>query len=319
MKIFITGGCGFIGSHIAEFHLNKGDEVFVVDNLTTGSLKNIESFKNNSKFKCEIEDILTWKDLKKTVEWADRIYHFAAVVGVFKVLADRINVIRNNVLATEHLFRTIANSQARPLVIFAASSSAYGNNPKPMLNENDDLIVKPPFHPLATYAITKIAGESIALAYHESAKIPVILTRLFNTIGPRQTGYYGMVVPRFVHQALHNEPLTVFGDGTQTRSFCDVRDSVVAFDLLAKNPACIGQVINVGNDHDIHINDLAKLIDKCTGKKNRVQHIPYAEAYGLEYTDIAQRRPDISKMLKLIPFKHQWTLEQTIQDLVDNS
>src|SRR3989339_934404 len=152
MKILITGGCGFIGSHIAEFHLNKGDEVQVIDNLSTGNLKNIETFKNHPKFKCDIDDLLIWKDLKKAIEWADRVYHFAAIVGVFKVLSDRIDVIRNNVIVCDHLFQVIANSTARPLVIFAASSSAYGDNSKSMLNEHDDLIVKPPVHPLATYA-----------------------------------------------------------------------------------------------------------------------------------------------------------------------
>ncbi len=316
MRIFITGGCGFIGSHLVEYHLNKGDEVYTVDNLSTGTLQNIESFKDNPLFHFDEADLLSWPDLENTINSADRIYHFAAVVGIFKVISDPLSVINTNIAATERLFRTIAKSRAKPIVIHASSSSVYGNSPKSPLNENDELIVKPPNHPLATYAISKIADESIALASFRAAKVPVIMARLFNTIGPRQTGRYGMVVPRFVQQACQHEAFTIFGKGTQTRSFCDVRDVVVALDLLAQEPASVGQAINVGNNKEISINELAEIVCKCAGYSNPSHYMTYQEAYGTEFTDIAQRRPDLDKLFKLTSFKHQWTLENTIKDLI---
>jgi UDP-glucose 4-epimerase len=318
MRVLITGGCGFIGSHLIEYHLGKGDEVHTVDNLSTGTLHNIEPFRNNAAFRFDHADLLTWPDLDSAVKSVDRIYHFAAVVGIFKVISDPVNVITSNIIACRRLLQAIADNHSSPTVILASSSSAYGDSPKNPLNENDNLIVKPPTHPLATYAISKIADEAIGLAYYRTAKIPVIMPRLFNTIGPRQTGRYGMVVPRFVQQALNNEPFTIFGDGTQTRSFCDVRDVVSALDKLADKPEAIGEIINVGNNHEISINDLAKLVCKCLGKQNQSQYIPYKEAYGMEFTDITQRRPDLSKLNNLIKFKHEWTLEQTINCLILN-
>lgn len=318
MRVLITGGCGFIGSHLVEHHLKKGDQVHVVDNLSTGSLKNIDSFKNNSDFRFDEADLLTWKDLDKAIASSDRIYHFAAIVGIFKVLSNPKDVISNNIIATKRLFQTIADSNAKPTTVLTSSSSVYGNSPKNPLSESDNLIVKPPSHPLATYAISKITKESIALAYSTTARIPTIIARPFNTIGPRQTGKYGMVVPRFVMQACRHEPLTIFGDGNQTRSFCDVRDVVVALDSLANTPEAIGKTINVGNDIEITINDLASLVSKCAGQPTKAKYIPYEEAYGKGYTDIIQRRPDLSILFKLIKFKHKWTLTDTIQHLISN-
>ena len=318
MRILITGGCGFIGSHLVEYHLAKGDEVHAVDNLSTGTLQNIAPFKNSAAFRFDQADILTWPDLDKAIKSADRIYHCAAVVGIFRVISDPINVISSNIIACRRLFQTIADSTSRPIVIIASSSSVYGDSPENPLNESDNLIVKPPTHPLATYAISKISDEAIALAYYRSANIPTIMPRLFNTIGPRQTGRYGMVVPRFVSQACHKEPFTVFGDGTQTRSFCDVRDVVTALDLLAQQPEAIGKIVNVGNDREISINDLANLVCECTGYPNESRYIPYEEAYGMEFTDITQRRPDLSKLMGLITFKYKWTLAATINDLISD-
>ncbi len=317
MRIFITGGCGFIGSNIAEYHLNKGDEVHVIDNLTTGTLKNIEPFTSNPKFKFYEGNILDWPEMEKEVKWAERVYHFAAVVGIFKVISEPINVVASNIEGTRHLLDVIKKSGAKPVVVIASSSSVYGNSPKPLLTETDDLIIKQPKDALATYSTSKLTTEIIALAYYHGDKIPIILPRLFNTVGPRQTGRYGMVVPRFVNQACSNEPLTIFGDGSQTRSFCDVRDSVVALDMIASRPDTIGEIINVGNDYEISINDLAKLVGKCVGHEVEVKYIPYEEAYGMPYQDITQRRPNIAKMKSLIPFKHQWSLEKTVNDLIE--
>lgn len=316
MNILITGGCGFIGSHLLEYHLGKGDTVTVVDDLSTGSLENIESFKNHKAFTFFEADLLTWNALDETIQRVDRIYHFAASVGVFHVISDRLRVVNSNIMATNRLFAAIANSQSRPLVVVASSSSAYGDSEKIPLTETDDLIVKPPIHPLSTYAISKIADEAIAIAYYQSHHIPMMLIRLFNTVGPRQRGHYGMVVPRFVHQACKNEAITIFGDGNQTRSFCDVRDVVKILDLLSEQPKAIGEIINVGKDEEITINDLAKLVCTCVGKEIPSKYIPYNEAYGQTYTDIQRRRPDLTKLYGLIKPQYQWTLAETIKDLI---
>ena len=316
MHIFITGGCGFIGSNLAEYHLTKGDEVHVIDNLSTGTLQNIASFKNHPAFRFDEADVLTWPDLGKTAQWADRVYHLAAIVGMFKAVSNPISLISNNIFSCRHLLHTISEIGAKPLIIIASSSSVYGDNPKHLLNEKDNLIIKPPTHPLATYTISKLSDEIIALAYYHESHLPIIVVRPFNTIGPRQTGRYGMVVPRFVKQACRKEPFSIFGDGRQTRSFCDVRDVIFALDLLANESQSIGQIINVGNDREISINDLALLICECIGYKNPSNYLSYKEAYGVEFTDITQRRPDLSKLHSLITFKHQWSLEQTIHNLI---
>ena len=316
MRILITGGCGFIGSHIAEYHLAKGDEVLVVDDLSTGSLDNIATFKDNPAFRFENASILNWPNVQESVLWAERIYHMAAVVGVYRVLKDPINVLTTNIHGCEKLLHAIAITEHRPQVIVTSSSSVYGHSDNPMLSEKDDLLIKSSAHPLWNYALSKIADEALGLAYYHSMKIPVTVIRLFNTIGPRQTGQYGMVVPRFIKQACTGEPITVFGDGTQTRSFCDVRDVLSALNLLANTPKSNGQIVNVGYDVEIVINDLAELIRKKANSNSKIQYIPYKEAYGEEITDIKQRRPDLTKLCQLTGFKHQWPLEKTIDDLI---
>lgn len=316
MRIFITGGCGFIGSHLAEYHLAKGDEVHIIDNLSTGRLENIAAIQDHPHFRFDQADLLTWNNLDEAIKWADRIYHFAAVVGIFKVINEPIHIVSNNIIGCQHLLDAVSKSSSRPIVLIASSSSVYGNSSKHLLNEKDDLIIKAHNYPLSTYVISKLSDETIGLAYYRDAHIPIILPRLFNVIGPNQTGMYGMVVPRFVKQACKNESLTIYGEGTQTRSFCDVRDVVVMLDLLAQNPKAIGEIINVGNDHEISINDLAIQVCQLAKKPLKKQYIPYKEAYGVDFTDITQRRPDLSKFFKLTNFTHQWTLEQTIMDLI---
>lgn len=316
MRILITGGCGFIGSHLIAFHLAKGDQVHIVDNLSAGSLDNIKPFHQNERFQFEEANILTWPNLYKEVQWADRIYHMAAVVGVFKVLAEPVNVVETNITGCERLLHAVLKTGCKARVIIASSSSVYGDSKAVELSEKDNLIVKPIGHSLSCYAVSKIAQETIAHAYFSEHKIPISIIRLFNVIGPRQTGRYGMVVPRFVKQALNNEPITIFGDGTQTRSFCDVRDAVMAINLLAGRPETIGEIINVGNDHELSINELAKLIHQHSNSQSVYQHIPYEQAYGEAFIDTTQRRPCLKKLIKLTDFKHCWSLEQTIDDLI---
>ena len=316
MKIFIPGGCGFIGSHLAEFYVARGDEVLVVDNLSSGTIQNIEFLTKNDSFTFEQADILSWPGLKEAVTWADVILHFAATVGNFNVIKDPISVVSSNIIGCSRLFRAMVETSAKAQVVIASSSSVYGNSLNALLSEGDDLLVKPLHHPIAPYAISKLADEALAYAYYKHYNIKVILARIFNTIGPRQSGRYGMVVPRFIEQACKNEPLTVFGDGSQTRSFCDVRDVVVAINSLIITPKAIGKSINIGNDFSISIKDLAKLIIISANSNSPIKYLSYEEAYGVPYEDIAQRKPDLSLLYSLIPFEHQWQLPDTIANLM---
>lgn len=317
MRILVTGGAGFIGSHIVEYHLTKGDEVVAIDNLTTGSQKNISPFEKNSNFKFFQADILNWPELSKYTAWADRIYHMAAVLGVYRVIAEPIDVLRTNILGCEYLLRSIVESKSRARILLASTSSVYGNSPNQKLNEEDNLIVSPTKRPLSGYAISKIADESLGTAYFQTYKLPITFIRFFNTIGPRQTGLYGMVVPRFVQQACRHEPITIYGDGKQTRSFCDVRDTVKAIDIIAEKNISIGEPINVGQDTEITIIELANIVRKHAKSSSEFKYIPYNEAYGKEFYDIQKRKPDLTKLYQLSHFKHQWTLEKTIDDLIE--
>jgi UDP-glucose 4-epimerase len=316
MRVLVTGGGGFIGSHIVEHHLSKGDKVYVIDNMSSGCLQNITSFQGNPNFFFEKGDILTWPHLKKIVHSVERIYHMAAVVGVYRVLAEPINVLNTNILSCARLLNLAASCEAKPHIILASSSSVYGHSTHSLLCEKDELVIKSDEHPLWNYALSKIAGEALCLASHHKAHIPVTIIRLFNTIGPRQTGQYGMVVPRFINQACANEPLTVYGDGNQTRSFCDVRDAVKALILLASTPKSNGEVTNVGHDSEITINELAELIRNMAKSKSKIIRIPYKEAYGESLSDISNRRPDLTKLYHLTNFNHRWTLQRTLNDLI---
>lgn len=316
MRILITGGSGFIGSHLAEHHLAKGDDVYVVDDLSTGSINNIILFQKNSKFRFEQANILTWPNLDKAICWADCIYHMAAVIGIFRVLSEPLNVINTNIHGYARLLNAASANNPNARIIIASSSSVYGYNKSKILKEDDNLIVGPSTYPLRNYAISKIADEALSLVYIKEHNLPITIVRIFNTIGPRQTGQYGMVVPRFVSQACRNEPITVFGDGTQTRSFCDVRDSVVLLEKLAEENDTMGEIINVGNDKEIQINELAKMIRLSANSQSEICHQSYQQAYGMEFIDIPNRRPDLTKLFKFTSFKHKWSLEDTIADLI---
>lgn len=317
MRVLVTGGCGFIGSHLVEHHLAKDDDVRVIDNLTTGSLKNIAPFQQNPKFQFIEANILTApQEIEESVRWAERIYHMAAVLGVYRVLAEPISVLTTNISGCEQILRAVANVNPKVRIIIASSSSVYGNSPKPLLTEKDSLIISPNTHPLWGYAVSKIADEALASAYWEAHKLALTPVRIFNTIGPRQTGRYGMVVPRFVQQACLGEPLTVYGDGTQTRSFCDVRDTIAALDIIAEKNISICEPINVGRDVEITINELADLVRMRAKSQSDIKYVPYLDAYGKAFNDIKQRRPDLTKLYSLTHFKHHWTLEKTVDDLI---
>ena len=231
-------------------------------------------------------------------------------------LAEPIKVLATNISGCERVLRSVAASGWKPHIIIASSSEVYGPGNHPELSEELPLIVHSGAKNRWNYAISKIADESFGLAYARNAGLNVTLARFFNTIGPRQTGRYGMVVPRFIKQALKNEPMTIYGDGNQTRSFCDVRDTVFALDLLASNPASVNQIVNVGNDEEISIKNLAEFIRKLANSSSSLEIIPYLKAYGEEYEDIMRRKPDLKKFYKLTGFKHKWKLESSINDMI---
>jgi len=317
MHVLITGGAGFIGSHLAERHLAKGDQVYVVDNLSTGSLANIDPFRGNPAFRFAEADILHWNGLDKAVAWADRVYHMAAVVGVKKVLQDPVAVMATNMTGTERILRAIHLGGWNPQVIIASTSEVYGFNEKDSFAETDNIVLPSAGRLRWAYAVTKLADEFLAFSYARKYGLNIVVVRLFNTIGPNQVGHYGMVVPGFVRQAVSNEPLTVYGEGRQTRSFCDVRDTVVALDRLAGCPEAWGEVVNVGNDQEISIRDLADLIVQRTRSASRLQFISYKDAYGEEFEDVMHRRPVLNKLRALTGFEPEWTLSETLDDLTE--
>jgi UDP-glucose 4-epimerase len=316
MNILITGGAGFIGSNLAAYHLEKGDSVFVVDNMSSGSVANIAMFFKNPSFQFEEANILDWAGLKAHVRWADRIYHLAAIVGVKKVLEDPRAVMAINIAGTERVFGAVASVKPICQVVVASSSEVYGFNTNTVFAENDDVVLRSAGRLRWCYAITKLTDEYVAYAFMKKSGIPVVIVRLFNTIGPSQTGKYGMVVPNFVHQAVHNLPVTVFSDGTQTRSFCDVRDTVVYLDLLASNPLANGEIVNVGNNYEISILNLARLVIQRAKSKSEITFMTYQHAYGLEFEDISHRCPDLRKLNKLSQYQAKWSLEKTLDSLI---
>lgn len=333
MHILVTGGAGFIGSNLVEYHLGKGDLVHVVDDLSTGSEENLAEFSASGRLRFDKADVLTWDGLDKAVGWADRVYHMAAVVGVFKVLQEPIKVLAINVAGCERVLRAAHSGKWRPQVVIASTSEVYGTGVHAIGEASGAGAVDPdsipPFRedmaPLVgsssvsrwNYSISKLADEAFGLSYARKFGTNVVVIRFFNTIGPRQTGRYGMVVPRFVRQAVAGEPMTVYGDGTQSRCFCDVRDTVAALDRLSSNPESAGNIVNVGNPSEISILKLAELIRQRAGSNSEIRFIPHKEAYGGEvFEEIARRRPDLTKFNRLTGFKHQWTLERSMDDLI---
>ena len=315
MNILITGGAGFIGSHLAEHHLAKGDSVTAVDDLSTGSLEVFSGFDRSRLF-FETGDILTWQGLESAVAQADRIYHMAAVVGMFRVLKEPIEVTRVNVLGTERLLECVSKRDHLPELVVTSSSSVYGHTTAEELIEGIDLVYAPEKGGLTAYALSKLTNEVQAMAYRQIHGLPVSIPRLFNAVGPRQSGNYGFVLPRFIKQALSGVPLTVYGDGTQTRSFCDVRDTVAALDMLVGEPKSWGMPVNVGNPREITILDLARMVIERSGSNSSIEFIPFEQGYGSQFWQITQRRPSVDLLQKLTPFNHVWTLEKTIDDLL---
>lgn len=316
MNILVTGGAGFIGSHLVETHLKDGDEVTAVDDLSTGNRANIENFARHPRFRFVRADIADWAGLDEAVRAADRVYHLAAVVGMFHVLKEPIRITRVNILATERLLEAAVRAGHRPQVVIASSSSVYGHSDAAQLTEDDELVFAPHNGGLTGYGLSKLVNEIQAQAYHKTHGLPVAIARLFNAAGPRQTGTYGFVVPRFVEEAVQGRPLTIFGDGSQTRSFCDVRDTVAALELLAAAPAAWGVPVNVGTTREISILQLAELVRERARSTSPLSFVPFDEAYGVHFEHIMRRRPRTRRLEELTGFRPHWPLEETIDDLV---
>lgn len=311
MRALITGGAGFIGSHLSEYLISLGHEVTVIDDLSTGRLENVQALVRNPCFHLTIDTITNEILMDRLASECDVIYHLAAAVGVEMVVRSPLHTIETNVMGTAAIFR-VANRYLRK-VMLASTSEIYGKSAKVPFVEDDDRVLGPTTRSRWSYSSSKAVDEFLALAYHKEQGLPVVIVRLFNTIGPRQTGRYGMVVPRFVGQALAGQPLTVYGDGTQSRCFADVRDVVRGIVALAECPAADGQVLNLGSMREVTIAELARLILQLTGSPSQPVYVPYDQAYEAGFEDVHRRVPDVSKVRALIGWQAQIPLEDTIR------
>lgn len=318
----ITGGAGFIGSHLADALLARGHRVTVVDDLSTGRATNLAAAfaRNPETLRFVHSDLAAALQGPLKDHQFDEVYHLAAAVGVRLVVGDPIRAIETNVTQTAALLAHLARadrSAAAPstTILIASSSEVYGKGSKVPFAEDDDVVYGPTTVPRWSYASSKAIDEYLALAYHAQHALPVVVARFFNTVGPRQIGDYGMVLPRFVASALANEPLLVHGDGTQSRCFCDVRDVASVLPRLVRTPACSGRVFNVGSDQPISIADLAHAVVRTLGSASPVRFIPYSEAFGPGFEDLAVRRPDLSRIRAAVGFAPTIALETTIKDV----
>jgi UDP-glucose 4-epimerase len=314
MRVLITGGAGFVGSHLAEALLDRGDEVYVIDDLSTGSIDNIAHLKPNPAFHYTIDTVTNEAVLAELIDRCDTVVHLAAAVGVKLIVESPVRTIETNVHGTEVVLK-VANKKKK-LVLIASTSEVYGKSAKVPFGEDHDLVLGPTSKHRWAYACSKMIDEFLALAYWKERKLPVIVVRLFNTVGPRQTGQYGMVVPNFVRQALAGEPITVFGDGTQSRSFTYVGDVVRALIALINEPRAIGQVFNIGNGYEISIKDLALRIKAMTGSSSPIAVIPYDQAYEAGFEDMPRRVPDIAKIRALIGYEPTVQLDEILTRVI---
>ncbi|MBN1119675.1 MAG: GDP-mannose 4,6-dehydratase [Anaerolineae bacterium] len=310
----ITGGAGFIGSHLCEALLAKGYEVTVIDDLSTGRFENIAHLTDNPRFHFAIETITNINVMDRLVSECDLIFHLAAAVGVSLIVSRPIHTIETNVMGTNIVLQTAR--RYRKKVMLASTSEIYGKSNKAPFAEDDDRIQGSTTRSRWSYATSKALDEFLALAYHKEIGLPVVIFRLFNTVGPRQRGQYGMVIPRFVRWALAGEDIQVYGDGQQTRCFANVSDVVNAVTLLSENDAAIGEVFNVGTQEEVTIYELAHRVKARAGSESEIRLIPYNEAYEEGFEDMQRRQPDISKIDRVIGWKPQKNLDQTLDEVI---
>ena len=316
MHVLVTGGAGFIGSHLADALIARGDSVTVLDDLSTGSIGNIRHLKGQERFQYVIDSVMNKPLLAELVDEADVVAHLAAAVGVRLIVESPVRTLDTNIRATELVLQAAAKKRKK--VLITSTSEVYGKSEKFPFSEDDDLVMGPPVCGRWSYACSKAIDEFLALAYHRERGLPVVIVRLFNTVGPRQTGTYGMVLPRFVMQALTEGPITVYGDGTQSRCFTWVGDVVNALIKLLELPTANGSIFNIGSDQEVSINDLAKIVQEVTGSTSPVRHLTYYEAYGANFEDMVRRVPDLSKIRRLIHFKSTKDLRQIVEAVADS-
>lgn len=314
MKILITGGAGFIGSHLADHLLKGGHEVVAIDDLSTGAITNIDHIRSHPRFSYVIDSIFNESMMAEHIDRCDAVFHLAAAVGVKLIVEAPVRTIQTNVHGTEVVLRHA--SKKRKLVVIASTSEVYGKRTVVPFNESTDLLLGSPHQHRWAYACSKALDEFLGLAYWKEQQLPVIIVRLFNTVGPRQTGRYGMVIPNFVTQALAGDALTVYGDGSQTRSFADVTDVVRAFVELLDEPKAVGDIFNIGNPEEISILELAEQVRRVAGSASEIVTIPYEQAYEAGFEDMPRRVPDISKICDLTGWKPKLSLVDILNRVV---
>ena len=313
-KHLITGGAGFIGSHLADYLLDRGEHVVLIDNLSTGKYDNVEHLDGRSGFRCYIDDLRNETLIDELIRDCDRVYHLAASVGVRLIIDKPTESLTNNIIGTERVLRSA--SRYRKPVIITSTSEVYGKSNQMTFSEGDDCIMGATDKARWGYANSKATDEFLAMAYYQETRLPVVIVRLFNTVGPRQTGQYGMVIPNFVSQALRGMPITVYGDGSQSRCFCHVKDVVPALVELPIRQKAYGKVFNVGSNTEISMRELAEMVIKITGSKSEIRYIPYEEAYPPGFEDMQRRMPDLKRVSEMIGFKLTRTLDDILKDVI---
>jgi UDP-glucose 4-epimerase len=316
VHVLITGGAGFVGSHLAEALLQQGDNVTALDDLSTGSVMNIQHLKSQRRFECVIDSVMHMGVLAELIDQCDIVYHLAAAVGVRLVVDSPVRTLHTNIRATELVLE--AAKKKKKKVLITSTSEVYGKATKIPFHEDDDLVIGPPLRGRWSYACSKAIDEFLAIAYHREYGVPVVLVRLFNTVGPRQTGTYGMVVPRFVSQALSGSPITIHGDGTQSRCFGWVGDVVQALIKLGVHDRAVGTIYNIGSDQEVTINELAAVVRDVTGSSSPIRHISYEQAYGKDFEDMVRRVPDLSRIRATIGYRPTKNLREIVQAVTDS-
>lgn len=315
MKILITGGAGFVGSHIADRMIGDGHEVTVIDDLSTGRYANVAHLEGDKNFRLIIDTVLNQPLMEELIREADRVYHMASAVGVRLIMEQPVKTIETIFHGTDVVLSRCARYRKR--VLIPSTSEVYGKGVSVPFREEDDLLTGATDKHRWAYACAKTLDEFLALAHYKETRLPVVVARLFNTVGPRQTGQYGMVVPRFVHAALKNEPIEVHGDGTQSRCFGHVLDVVEGLVKTLETPSCFGEVINFGSDAEVSINDLAKRAIELTGSTSEIRYVPYDQVYGEGFEDMRRRVPSLEKANRLLGYKPTRTLDDIINDVAD--
>ncbi len=315
MKVLITGGAGFIGSHLSERHLQRGDEVYIIDDLSTGSIENIEHIKDLPSFHYHLDTVTNHRLVAELVDLCDVVYHLAAAVGVKLIVESPVRTIETNIRGTEVVLEHAAKKRKR--VLITSTSEVYGKRERVPFREDDDLVMGATNKGRWSYACSKAIDEFLAIAYWKEKKVPTVIARLFNTVGPRQTGRYGMVIPSFVRQALRGDDITVYGDGSQSRCFTHVNDVVGALMNLIEHPQAVGDVYNIGSTQEVSILQVAERIKELTDSDSPITFLPYEKAYEEGFEDMLRRVPDITKIHNLTGYQPTFRLDEILMSVVD--